>query len=101
MTGPDAGHPKTEARVQGCEVCSNPSGTNAVPTGGCPQAQYDFYDEVNQSQQVVSATFTLQPAPAGVGDLGAVLAMGDSAAKVAAINKACGLVRAAYPPTRQ
>ena len=101
LTGPDSGHAKTEARVQGCEVCSGTSANSCVPAGACTAAQYDSYDQVTQNQQIVSATFTLAPAPAGVGDLGALLAMPDGAAKVAAINKACGAVRTAYPATRK
>ncbi|HVW28198.1 MAG TPA: hypothetical protein VHC69_22700 [Polyangiaceae bacterium] len=101
ITGPDNGHAKSEARVQGCEICSNSSSTTCVAAGACSQAQYDSYDQLAQTQQIVSASFTLAPAPTGVGDFGATLAMTDGAAKVAAINKACGLVRAAYPAQRK
>jgi hypothetical protein len=103
MTGPDQGHPKTEARVQGCEVCTGNVLTGActpVP-GGCSPAQVASYDNVSQTQQIVGATFTMAPAPAGVGDLGATLAMTDGQPKIDKINAACALVRAAYPATRQ
>jgi hypothetical protein len=96
VTGPDNGHAKTEARVGGCEVCS---GTNCSPGGACTQAQYDSYDQAAQTQKVLAATFTLAPAPAAVGDFGAVLAMTDGTAKTAAIQTACAAVRAAYPFT--
>ena len=101
MTGPDSGFAKTEARVQGCEICSNSSLNSCVAAGACTQAQYDSYDQVSQNQKIVAATFTLAPAPSGVGDLGKVLAMADGAAKTTAINNACALVRAAYPAPRK
>jgi hypothetical protein len=101
MIGPDNGKPKTEARVQGCELCSTASSTSCTAGGPCSQAQSDSYDTISQSQQITAASFTMAPAPNGVGDLGAVLAMANGAAKTAAINKACGLVRAAYPAPRK
>jgi hypothetical protein len=104
ITGPDNGHAKAEARVQGCETCttSDPAHPGVCwPTGACTQAQYDSYDKVTQNQQILAASFTLAPAPAGVGDLGAMLAMPDGAAKATAINNACALVRAAYPSVRK
>jgi len=97
ITGPDAGHAKTEARVQGCEICAGTTG--CTPGGACSQAQYDSYDQVDQAQQILSATFTLAPAPAGVGNLGTILAMADGPAKQAAIQNACAVVRTAYPFT--
>jgi hypothetical protein len=104
ITGPDSGHAKTEARVQGCEVCgTSPTDPNACVKPGsiCNPAQLDSYDRVSQTQQIASATFTMAPAPAGVGNLGTVLAMPDSPAKTAAIGNACALVRTAYPPVIQ
>jgi hypothetical protein len=99
ITGPDNGHAKAEARVGGCEVCGGATGCTAG--GACTPAQYDSYDQAAQSQKVLSATFTLAPAPAAVGDLGAVLAMADGTAKTTAIQKACAAVRAAYPFTQK
>jgi hypothetical protein len=101
ITGPDNGHAKTEARVEGCEVCT---ATNAAGlctgTNKCSVTQSDAFDEVAQNQQIVSATFTLQPAPAAV-NLATILAMPAGAAKVTAINNACAAVRTAYPPPRK
>jgi hypothetical protein len=97
ITGPDNGHAKTEARVQGCEICAGATG--CTPGGACSPAQYDSYDQVDQAQQILSATFTLAPAPAGVGNLGTILAMPDGPAKATAIQNACAVVRTAYPFT--
>ena len=107
ITGPDGGHAKTEARVAGCEVCgtsppgADPNFCSTTNGSACQPAQIDQYDTVDQNQQISSATFTMAPAPAAVGNLGTILAMSDGAAKATAIQNACAAVRAAYPPVIQ
>jgi hypothetical protein len=96
LTGPAAGNKiQTDARIAGCEVCTG-SGAACTPAGACSVAQADAYDSVGQTEQVQSATFTLNKL-ASI-DLGPVIAMPAGAAKEAALNQACAQVRNTYCP---
>jgi hypothetical protein len=94
VVGPDNGRARTDARVGGCRTCPSIGCTSA--TDICTTDQSDFYDNAEQTQQVASATFTLEKIPAV--DLTSVLAMADGPAKAAALNQACQEARATYCP---
>src|SRR5205814_359945 len=66
VTGPDSGKPHGDARVQGCEICDPAATTDGgsanicAPGGPCSPAQASSYDDLSQTQNFVSTTFTMK-----------------------------------------
>ncbi len=95
--GPDSGKAHTDGRVEGCEKCKDSLTTlnTCVDGGACTAAEVDSYDDVGQTQQVVSATFTLTKLST---DLGAILAE-TGAAQQTDLTNACNALRSANCPS--
>lgn len=103
VTGPDSGKPHGDARVQGCEICKDdpldPStSTSCQPGGPCSPAQVSSYDDLSQTQNFVSTTFTLKNVTASI-NLASVMAMTDGPAKETALNQACQQLRVQNCPS--
>jgi hypothetical protein len=101
ITGPDSGRALTEGRVRSCRTCA--SATCAAGTGNCSTAQRDFYDSVDQSQQITSANFQLRRVDTGASaiNLGPILAMTNETNRANALNQACQAVRERFCPPGQ
>jgi hypothetical protein len=97
LGGPAAGKPRAEARIQGCETCDPNEFSTCTPHDPCDDPQIDSYDNIEQTQQILSANFTMRKL-AGI-DLGVVLALPDGASKTAQLNQACAELREANCPT--
>jgi hypothetical protein len=93
LAGPDAGRPRADARIQGCETCNPVNFLECLASNPCNAAQVDSYDTVEQTQQVTSTNFTLRKIPQT--DVGAVLALPEGPSKVAQLNQLCAEVREA------
>jgi hypothetical protein len=98
ITGPDDGRALTEGRVRACRTCG--SASCASGTADCTTAQRDFYDSVDQTQQITSANFQLRRVDSGGGaiNLGPILAMTNENNRASALNAACQAVRERFCP---
>lgn len=95
ITGPDSGQALTEARFRGCTKCASAQ-CDGQTTSPCNAAERDFYDTIEQSQAIDSASFQLRPLDSI--DLGQILAMANETERAAALNAACQTVRETYCP---
>jgi hypothetical protein len=96
VTGPDSGKPHGDARVQGCETCGGT--TSCTPGGPCSPSQASSYDDISQTQNFVSTTFTLKNVTSTI-NLAPVMSMAEGPAKEAALNQACQELRVQNCPS--